>query len=109
MGKMDISCQSEILIGLKSRDDVAVWGITSPAMDPRDRCWWESKFFQAGFRWPPVFFDVVSYQPPHAANGSPLPEEHDDPILAELPRLIFHFNPRNRGRIRQLIDVVNRE
>jgi uncharacterized protein (TIGR00730 family) len=42
-------------------------------------------------------------------SGNALPEERDDPILAELPRLIFHFNRRNMGRLRQLIDVVNRE
>jgi len=28
--------------------------------------------------------------------------------LAGLPRLIFHFNRRNYGRLRQLIDFVNR-
>jgi uncharacterized protein (TIGR00730 family) len=41
--------------------------------------------------------------------GSALPDERDDPLLAELPRLIFHFNRRNFGRLRQLIDVVNRD
>jgi uncharacterized protein (TIGR00730 family) len=41
--------------------------------------------------------------------GKALPEERDDPLLAELPRLIFHFNRRNMGRLRQLIDLVNRE
>jgi uncharacterized protein (TIGR00730 family) len=41
--------------------------------------------------------------------GAALPEEHDDPLLAELPRLIFPFNRRNFGRLRQLIDVVNKD
>ena len=34
-------------------------------------------------------------------------EERDDPLLAEFPRLIFHFNSRSFGRLRQLIDAVN--
>ena len=39
--------------------------------------------------------------------GGALPEEKDEPELAELPRLIFHFNRRNFGRLRQLIDCLN--
>jgi len=39
--------------------------------------------------------------------GGPLPEEKDEPELAGLPRLIFHFNRRNFGRLRQLIDRLN--
>jgi uncharacterized protein (TIGR00730 family) len=39
--------------------------------------------------------------------GAPLPEEKDEVELADLPRLIFHFNRRNYGRLRQLIDAVN--
>jgi uncharacterized protein (TIGR00730 family) len=39
--------------------------------------------------------------------GEALPEEHDDPDLADLPRLIFQFNRRNYGRLRQLIDCIN--
>ena len=41
------------------------------------------------------------------ALGGPLPEEQDDPALADLPRLMFHFNRRNFGRLRQLIDGIN--
>jgi hypothetical protein len=36
-----------------------------------------------------------------------LPAERDEPELLSLPRLAFHFNRRNFGRLRQLIDVVN--
>jgi len=39
--------------------------------------------------------------------GGPLPEELDDPDLADLPRLIFRFNRRDFGRLRQLIDFLN--
>jgi uncharacterized protein (TIGR00730 family) len=39
--------------------------------------------------------------------GGPLPEERDETELATLPRLIFHFNRRACGRLRQLIDCIN--
>jgi uncharacterized protein (TIGR00730 family) len=39
--------------------------------------------------------------------GPALPEEHDDPELAALPRLVFQFNRRDYGRLRQLIDGIN--
>ncbi|RMF92648.1 MAG: LOG family protein, partial [Planctomycetota bacterium] len=39
--------------------------------------------------------------------GPPLAEEADEPELRELPRLIFHFNRRNFGRLRRLIDLLN--
>ncbi len=38
----------------------------------------------------------------------PLPEERDQPDLANLPRLVFPFNRRTFGRLRQLIDFLNR-
>lgn len=38
-----------------------------------------------------------------------LPEEANDPHLAALPRLRFRFNRRSMGRLRMLIDVVNRD
>lgn len=38
-----------------------------------------------------------------------LPLEQDDPHVAELPRLVFAFNRRDLGRLRQLIDCINRE
>jgi hypothetical protein len=40
--------------------------------------------------------------------GDPLSEEKDEPALAKLPRLIFQFNRHNYGRLRQLIDRLNR-
>jgi len=35
-------------------------------------------------------------------------EQEDEPELADLPRLVFHFNRRSLGRLRQLVDVINR-
>jgi uncharacterized protein (TIGR00730 family) len=37
----------------------------------------------------------------------PLPEDNE-PGLAHLPRFTFHFNRRNLGRLRELIDCLNR-
>ena len=34
--------------------------------------------------------------------------EEDEPDLAQYPRLSFRFNRRNLGRLRQLIDAINR-
>src|SRR5262249_54391910 len=36
-----------------------------------------------------------------------LREEKDEPALIALPRLIFQFNRRSLGRLRQLIDAIN--
>jgi len=41
-------------------------------------------------------------------QGGLLREEKDEPALLALPRLIFHFNRRSLGRLRQLIDSINR-
>jgi uncharacterized protein (TIGR00730 family) len=38
-----------------------------------------------------------------------LPDEANDPHLAALPRLHFHFNRHSMGRLRMLIDVLNQE
>lgn len=38
----------------------------------------------------------------------PLPEELDEPALKDLSRLVFSFNRRSAGRLRQLIDHLNR-
>jgi uncharacterized protein (TIGR00730 family) len=40
------------------------------------------------------------------SSGS-LPEEENEPELAELHRIVFPFNRTNFGRLRSLIDVVN--
>lgn len=37
----------------------------------------------------------------------PFPEEAGEPELADLPRLVFHFNRRNLGRLRMLINSIN--
>jgi hypothetical protein len=37
----------------------------------------------------------------------PLPEEAGDLALANLPRLILHFNRHDGGRLRQLLDALN--
>ncbi len=37
----------------------------------------------------------------------PLEEEVDEPTLRELPRLVFNFNRRSAGRLRQLIGHLN--
>jgi uncharacterized protein (TIGR00730 family) len=43
-------------------------------------------------------------------TGSALPEENEDePELSELPRLVFRFDRRSFGRLRALVDFLNRE
>ncbi|MCA9055887.1 MAG: cytochrome D ubiquinol oxidase subunit II, partial [Planctomycetaceae bacterium] len=42
-------------------------------------------------------------------RAEPHPFEADDEHLADLHRLAFHFNRRDFGRLRQLIDVLNEE
>lgn len=42
-------------------------------------------------------------------KSAALPLESDDPHLAHLPRLVFQFNRRDMGRLRQMVDVINRE
>ena len=39
--------------------------------------------------------------------SSPLPEESDEPEIANLPRLVMDFNRKNFGRLRSLIDTIN--
>lgn len=40
--------------------------------------------------------------------SGPLAVERDEPSLAHLPRLVFAFNRRDHGRLRMLIDELNR-
>jgi hypothetical protein len=40
-------------------------------------------------------------------RSGPLPEEKDEPELADLPRLALRFNRRSLGRLRLLIDYLN--
>ena len=40
--------------------------------------------------------------------SGPLPEESEEKALAEFPRLVFHYNRMNQGRLRRLIDFLNR-
>ncbi|HTQ39187.1 MAG TPA: TIGR00730 family Rossman fold protein [Pirellulales bacterium] len=40
-------------------------------------------------------------------TDGPQKEERDEPALISLPRLVFHFNRRSLGRLRQLIDTIN--
>ncbi len=42
------------------------------------------------------------------SQGTALPEERDEVDLASYVRLIFRFNRRSLGRLRQLIDAINR-
>ena len=37
-----------------------------------------------------------------------LKEERDEPALADKKRLVFRFNRRNLGRLRELVDAINR-
>ena len=43
------------------------------------------------------------------AGVDALPAEANDPHLAALPRLRFRFDRRSLGRLRMLIDTINRE
>lgn len=42
------------------------------------------------------------------AETEPLSDEVNEPKLLTLPRIVFHFNRRSFGRLRQMIDVINR-
>jgi len=41
-------------------------------------------------------------------QGNALPAEADEPEIAHLPRLIMDFDRTKFGRLRQMIDVLNR-
>ena len=52
-----------------------------------------------------AFDDVLNGQ--HVVQGAALHEEHNEPELAGLPRLIFTPQRKNFGRFRKLIDAIN--
>ena len=62
----------------------------------------------------PELLDEINAQFKDIINGgdftvSPaLPDEKDEPGLASYARLVFRFNRRNLGRLRMLIDALNR-
>ncbi len=41
-------------------------------------------------------------------TSEPLPDEKDEPELADLARVVMRFNRRSLGRLRELIDCLNR-
>jgi uncharacterized protein (TIGR00730 family) len=51
------------------------------------------------------FSDIV--ESGKIVRADALPLESDDPHLAELPRLVFQFNRKDIGRLRQMVDVIN--
>ena len=51
------------------------------------------------------FTDILSEG--RFTQSAALPVEKDEPELLKLPRLVFHFNRRSLGRLRQLIDLIN--
>jgi uncharacterized protein (TIGR00730 family) len=51
------------------------------------------------------FSDIVSKG--HIVQRAALKDEKDEPELADLTRLVFHFNRHCLGRLRQLIDQLN--
>jgi hypothetical protein len=51
------------------------------------------------------FDDVLNGS--HIAQGVALPEEHNEPDIIDLPRLIFTPKRRNFGRLRKLLDAIN--
>jgi uncharacterized protein (TIGR00730 family) len=61
---------------------------------------------------PELFDDLNRYFKDLLVEGSlerseALPEEKSEVELKDLPRLVFHFNRRSHGRLRQLINSIN--
>jgi uncharacterized protein (TIGR00730 family) len=54
------------------------------------------------------FGDILSEGRFELLSDAP-PGEPDDPEIAHLARLAFHFNRRNHGRLRKLVDWINAE
>ncbi|MCA9030864.1 MAG: LOG family protein, partial [Planctomycetaceae bacterium] len=53
------------------------------------------------------FSDILESGTIEKAQAHPM--ESDDEHLAELPRIVMHFNRRDLGRLRQMINVINQE
>ena len=53
------------------------------------------------------FSDILTPEGVMVLSG-PLPAEADEPEIAHLPRLIVDFDRRSFGKLRSLIDTVNR-
>lgn len=53
------------------------------------------------------FADIMDLSGPLRVSG-PLPEENEDEECPGLPRLVFKFDRRHHGRLRQFIDALNR-
>ena len=53
------------------------------------------------------FSDILTQGP--VRRTEPLPDESDDPRTLHLHRLLVHFNREDYARLRQMIDVINRE
>jgi hypothetical protein len=51
------------------------------------------------------FADIITGKPIHIIP--PTPEEVDDTVHLDLPRIGFGFDRKSYGRLRQLIDVLN--
>lgn len=52
------------------------------------------------------FKDILKSGKFHKSNA--LPQESNQPEIRHLPRLVFNFNRINNGRLRQLIDYLNK-
>ena len=51
------------------------------------------------------FADIINGQPIHLSP--PTPEEVEDAVHLDLPRIAFGFNRHDYGRLRQMVDVLN--
>ena len=54
-----------------------------------------------------TFSDILASGQFSASDA--LPAEKDQPDLADLPRIVFHFNRRSHGRLRQMINHLNQK
>ena len=54
-----------------------------------------------------LFTDILRPGGDLALSG-PLPEELDEPEIGHLPRLVLDFNRKDFGKLKHLIDEINR-